>query len=107
MKNISVQELKQRVDSGEELYIIDCREEDEYAEDNLGVKLLPLSKLNMMDAEEIEEWKDKEVIVHCRSGKRSIQACLLLETMGFANTTNVEGGILAWREHFGDLKIKG
>lgn len=105
MNHISVQELKNRLDAGETLHIIDCREQDEYDTDNLGVKLLPLSQLSMMDADEIEDWKEEEVIVHCRSGKRSMQACLLLETMGFAHTTNVDGGILAWREHFGEQKI--
>lgn len=105
MKHISVQELKQRLDAGEALHIIDCREQDEYDIDNLGVKLLPLSQLSMMDADDIEDWKEEEVIVHCRSGKRSMQACLLLETMGFQKTTNVDGGILAWREHFGEQKI--
>lgn len=105
MNHITVQELKERLDAGEVLKIIDCREEDEYNEKNIGAQLLPLSQLNNMDADEIEDWKEDEVIVHCRSGKRSIQACMLLETMGFQHTVNVEGGILAWIEQFGDTKI--
>ena len=47
--------------------------------------------------DEIDDWKDKEVIVHCRSGVRSLQACAMLEQMGFANTKNLTGGILAWQ----------
>jgi rhodanese-related sulfurtransferase len=44
----------------------------------------------------IEDWKDDEIIVHCRSGMRSMQACMMLEQMGFSKLVNLEGGILAW-----------
>jgi rhodanese-related sulfurtransferase len=44
------------------------------------------------------------VIILCRSGKRSATACLFLETLGFTNTVNVEGGVLAWQEKFGGGK---
>lgn len=97
MQLISVEELKQRKDSGEELFIIDVREPQEYAEVNMGALLLPLGRIQAMQIDEIEDWKDKEVIVHCRSGMRSMQACMMLDQMGFVNTKNVTGGILAWQ----------
>lgn len=105
MQNISVEQIKDRLNAGEQLNIIDVREQDEYNEANIGALLLPLSELRQMNADAIEAWKDREVIVHCRSGKRSMEACMLLETMGFGNTANVVGGIMEWQQKFGDAKI--
>jgi rhodanese-related sulfurtransferase len=101
MKSITVEALKARIDAGENLHILDVREPAEYAEFNIGAKLLPLGKIQSMQVDDIDNWKDDEVIIHCRSGKRSATACMFLETMGFANTVNVEGGMLAWQEKFG------
>ena len=101
MRNITVEELKERLDRGEKINLIDCREPHEYEEANLGARLIPLSKFQMMDVDEIENLKDEEVIIHCRSGKRSAMACLILDQMGFKDTVNVEGGILAWTVKFG------
>lgn len=98
MKEITVETLKSRLDAGEKLNIIDVREPDEYAETNMGAKLVPLGNILSMQVDELEDYKDKELIVHCRSGKRSMQACMFLETMGFSNCVNVVGGILAWNE---------
>ena len=100
MKHITVEELKARLDSGEKINLIDCREPHEYEEANIGARLIPLGKIQSMQVEEIEDLKDEEVIIHCRSGKRSQMACIVLEQMGFTNTVNVEGGILAWQEKF-------
>jgi len=104
MKNITVEELKQKMDSGKKVNLIDCREPLEYEEANLGGRLIPLGEIQTMQVEEIEDLKDEEVIVHCRSGKRSVIACLMLEQMGFTNTSNVLGGILEWEEKFGTTK---
>jgi rhodanese-related sulfurtransferase len=102
MKTITVEELKARMDAGEKINLLDVREPDEYAVSNIqGALLLPLGKVQTMQIDDIEDWKNEEVIIHCRSGKRSATACLFLETMGFTNTVNVEGGILAWEEKFG------
>jgi rhodanese-related sulfurtransferase len=68
MQNISVQELKQRKDANETLYILDVREPHEYAEVNMGALLIPLGQVMQGQIDDIEDWKDKEVIVHCRSG---------------------------------------
>ena len=57
-----------------------------------------------MQIEDIEDLKDEEVIVHCRSGQRSMMACMMLDQLGFTNTYNVVGGILAWHEKFGATK---
>jgi rhodanese-related sulfurtransferase len=97
MQLISVDELKRRKVAGEELCILDVREPHEYAEVNMGAILIPLGQVMSMQIDEIDDWKDKEVIVHCRSGVRSLQACAMLEQMGFANTKNLTGGILAWQ----------
>jgi len=101
MNNITVEELKKRLDKGEKINLIDCREPHEYAEFNLGGKLIPLGKFQTMQVDELDNLKDEEVIIHCRSGKRSMMACQILDTMGFKNTWNLEGGVLAWKEKFG------
>jgi rhodanese-related sulfurtransferase len=96
MQTITVPELKARLQVGEKINLLDVREPDEYAEQNLNGVLIPLGKVLNGQIEEIEDWRDKEVIIHCRSGKRSFQACMILEQMGFSNVKNLEGGILAW-----------
>jgi len=101
MTNISVEELKARMDAGEKLNLIDVREPNEYQEFNIGAKLIPLGKITSMQADELDDLKNEEVILHCRSGKRSATAALFLESMGFTNTVNVTGGVLAWQEKFG------
>lgn len=98
MQDITAAELKQRLDAGEQLHIIDVREPAEYAEYNIGAKLIPLGQVMAMQVEELEDWKNDELIVHCRSGKRSLQAGLMLETLGFQNVKNLAGGVLAWQE---------
>jgi rhodanese-related sulfurtransferase len=101
MQNITVTELKERLDAGEELHILDVREPHEYAEFNIGAQLIPLGKIQQMDIDEIEDLRLKEVIIHCRSGVRSMTACMMLEQMGFTNTKNVTGGILAYIDKYG------
>jgi len=101
MQIITADELKERIDKGDELYLLDVREPHERAEFNISGAFIPLGKIQNMQVDEIEEWKDKEVIVYCRSGNRSGQACLILDTMGFTNTKNLAGGMLKWQEKFG------
>ena len=104
MKSITVEELKAKVDNGEKINLIDCREPHEFAESHMGGILLPLGKIQTMQVEEIEDLKDEEVIIHCRSGKRSMMACMVLDQLGFKDTANLEGGILNWQEKYGTLK---
>ena len=96
MKNITVEDLKEKIDRGEKINLIDCREPHEYEEANLGGQLVPLGKIQSMQLEELEHLKDEEVIIHCRSGKRSMMACMVLDQLGFKDTYNLEGGILEW-----------
>ncbi len=105
MKEITVTELKKRLDAGEQLNVIDVREPDEYNEYNIGAKLIPLGNIMGMQWDEIEDLKEEELIVHCRSGKRSMQACMMLEQGGFTNTVNVTGGVMAWQEHYPNDKL--
>ena len=100
MQNITVEELKKRMDSGEDLHIIDVREPHEHAEFNIGGKLLPLGKIQSMQTEGIDDLKDEEVILYCRSGNRSGIAAMILDQMGFTNTKNLTGGMLAWQQKF-------
>ena len=97
MQTISVEELKKRLDAGEELHLLDVREPHEHADFNIGGTLLPLGRVMQMDTDEIEPWKDEEVIVYCRSGNRSGQASMMLETQGFKNVKNLTGGMMAWQ----------
>lgn len=101
MENITVEDLKKRIDSGEQLNLVDVREPHENAEFNIGGTLVPLGDIRSMEIEAIEGLKDEEVIVYCRSGNRSGQAAMVLETMGFSNVKNLAGGMLKWQETFG------
>ena len=98
MQAISVEELKARLDAGEDLHLLDVREPAEHAEFNIGGTLLPLGKIRNMETDYIDAWKDQEVICYCRSGNRSGQACMILETTGFSNVKNLTGGMLTWQD---------
>lgn len=100
MINISVEELKSRMDAGEKLNLLDVRQPEETAEFNIGGIAFPLGKIQDMQIEDIENLKDEEVICYCRSGNRSGMAALALEQIGFSNVKNLTGGMLAWREKF-------
>ncbi len=101
MKNITVEELKERLDAGEQLHIIDVREPSEYAEYNIGAELIPLGQIMSLQLGDLEDLKNEELIIHCKSGGRSMQACMMLEQVGFTNVVNVTGGMMAWKQKFG------
>ncbi|MBS1782611.1 MAG: rhodanese-like domain-containing protein [Bacteroidetes bacterium] len=101
MQTITVEELKSRMDAGEKLNVIDVREPDEHAQFNIGGKLLPLGQIMSMQVDGLNGLEDQELIVYCRSGNRSAQACLFLETMGFKHCINLMGGMNAWEDQFG------
>jgi rhodanese-related sulfurtransferase len=100
MNNISVQELHDLRNSNPSIHILDVRESEEHAEFNIGGILLPLSKISQFDYDLIEGMQEQDIYVICRSGKRSLQACLLLEQAGFSQVHNVVGGILAWQDTY-------
>lgn len=95
-KDLSVQELKEWIDRGEDVEIIDVREQYEYEIAHIGGALIPLNQLE----ENLQKIPfDKRVVVHCRSGKRSADAIELLEKKHkYKNLYNLKGGILAWAE---------
>jgi rhodanese-related sulfurtransferase len=101
MITITAEEIKSRMDAGEAINLVDVREPAENAEFNIGGILLPLGKVQSMQIEEIEGLKNEEVVCYCRSGARSAQACMMLETFGFTNVKNLAGGMLGWKEKFG------
>jgi len=99
MGEITVEELKQKMDNNEAFVFIDVREPYEYEEFNLGAKLIPLGEF-MDNIPNLEQYRDEEVIIHCRSGKRSGMATEVLTNAGFPNVKNMIGGILRWQEAF-------
>jgi rhodanese-related sulfurtransferase len=98
MQSISVEALNEKLVTGEKINLVDVREPHEHADFNIGGILLPLGLVQTMQIDEIEDLRDKEVYVYCRSGNRSGQACMILEQMGFTNLVNVSGGMLAWQD---------
>jgi hypothetical protein len=95
---ITPEELKAKIDAGASVNLVDVREPHENAEFNIGGTLLPLGKVQTMQIDDIEDLRNEEVIVYCRSGVRSSQAAMMLQQMGFTNVINLTGGMIAWQE---------
>ena len=94
-KEINVLDLKQKLDDGESIVLVDCRESDEYEHCRIeGSKHIPLSEFE--DRAETDLKPEDEIIIHCHHGGRSMRACMILESLGFDSVTNVVGGIDAW-----------
>jgi rhodanese-related sulfurtransferase len=98
MQLITVSELKERLARGESPNLVDVREPGEHEEFNIGGQLIPLGKIQSMEVDQLEVFKDQELICYCRSGNRSGQACQVLDMLGFTNTKNLQGGMLAWQK---------
>ncbi len=94
---ITVEQLKKKLDNKEDIFVLDVREPHEYPIANLGAPLIPVASIESRIAE-IAAHKNDEVIIHCRSGARSQKAALALKAAGFTNVSNLTGGILAWAE---------
>jgi sulfur-carrier protein adenylyltransferase/sulfurtransferase len=92
---ISPRDLKARLDRGDDLYILDVREPHEYQICNLGGHLIPLGDLSKR-VSELDS--SREIVAHCRSGKRSAEAVEFLQRAGFRKVLNLKGGILAWSD---------
>jgi rhodanese-related sulfurtransferase len=92
---ITPRELKARLDRGDELFVLDVREPHEYQICQIGGYLIPLGDLprrvNELDT-------SREIVAHCRSGKRSADAVVFLRQAGFKKIWNLKGGILAWSD---------
>jgi adenylyltransferase/sulfurtransferase len=95
LPEMTVEELKQKLDAKEDIYVLDVREPNEYSFCNIGGHLIPLGQLparfNELDP-------DKHIVVHCRSGMRSADATHFLRQQGFEKVQNLAGGILAWAD---------
>lgn len=94
---LSVHDLKARMDADDAPFLLDVRRPNEYDICNLGGTLIPLDELpNRLD--ELEPYRDQTFVVHCRSGGRSAQAVQFLRQSGFDGAVNLAGGVLAWSD---------
>jgi len=92
---IQVEELKRRLDAGDDLFVLDVREPHEYQICNINGHLIPLGDLPKR-VHELDT--SREIVAHCRSGVRSAKAVTFLQQAGFKKVTNLAGGILAWAD---------
>jgi sulfur-carrier protein adenylyltransferase/sulfurtransferase len=92
---ITVKELKEKLDNGGGISVLDVREPYEYEVANIGARLIPLGEL---PERFVELDKDETLAIHCRTGARSARAVRLLQDAGFQEVYNVKGGIAAWSE---------
>ena len=94
VKEIEAQDLKARIDAGEDIALIDIRSEAEVAQgvlpdsEHLAMHMIPLRMHDLP--------KDKDVVLYCRSGARSYHACNFLGQQGIDNVINLRGGIISW-----------
>jgi rhodanese-related sulfurtransferase len=99
---IQAEELKQRLDKGDNLFLLDVRDEYEYEISNIGGHLIPLAELP-------KRYKElnarQEIIAVCKMGPRSIKAVEFLQRQGFSNVRNLRGGIHAWSDRV-DRKVR-
>jgi sulfur-carrier protein adenylyltransferase/sulfurtransferase len=90
---IQPEELKRRLDAGEDIQVLDVREPFEYQIANLGAKLIPLGELAQRTG---ELDSNREIVTHCKGGVRSLKAAEILKQAGFAKVSSLAGGILGW-----------
>jgi len=90
---ISAQELKQRLDAGDDLFVLDVREPYEFQAANLGGTLIPMNEVPQRLG---EINRDREIVVHCHAGVRSQRVAEFLQQSGYSRVSNLAGGILAW-----------
>ena len=97
IRQITVEELKRKLDAKEDFFLLDVREPHEVPIASLGAPLIPVGELEKRVGE-LAAHKDQEIIIHCRSGARSQKAALILKNAGFTHPENLAGGILAWAD---------
>ena len=101
VKEVDAQELKTRLDAGEDIALVDIRSDAEVARgvlpdsEHLAMHLIPLRMHDLP--------KDKDVVLYCRSGARSYHACAYLMQQGHDNVINLRGGIIAWARQGFDI----
>lgn len=99
MKDYTPEELKEIINR-DDLVLLDVREPWEYEEGNLTDNNIPVHDMPAR-MEELEQWKDKEVVCYCNTGQSSMMAVNVLEQAGFERVGHLQGGIEAWNEKFG------
>ncbi|MDD4973247.1 MAG: rhodanese-like domain-containing protein [Bacteriovorax sp.] len=98
IKECTTIELKEKLDSNQNIQFIDCRENQEWNEAHIsGATLIPLSEFEA-NYESVLKDKNAQIVIQCRSGARSMKACMFLLSKGFTDITNVEGGIMSWMQ---------
>ncbi len=98
IKEINSYDLKNKMQNGEDIVLIDVREVDEWNAGHIpSAEFMPLSTFN--EGYKILNNKNAEIILQCRSGVRSLRAAQFLEAQGFTNLTNLAGGILGWAQN--------
>jgi len=96
MKEISTKDLQARLASGEQLILVDVREPYEHEEFDIGGTNIPVTELPFR-IDELNQFGDKEIVLYCQSGNRSMLAQKLLATQfNIQNTLNLAGGLSAW-----------
>jgi rhodanese-related sulfurtransferase len=94
--DVSVAELKTRLDAKEDLLLLDCRNPDEWETARIeGAQLLPMGEL-VQRADELAPHKDQAIVVHCHHGGRSARVANWLRANGYPQAQNLAGGIDAW-----------
>jgi adenylyltransferase/sulfurtransferase len=92
---IRVEELKKRLDAGEDLFLLDVRDEFEYEISNIGGQLIPLAELSKR-VNELDT--HQKIVTVCKMGPRGAKAVQLLQKAGFSKVWNMTGGIHAWSD---------
>lgn len=98
---MEVSELNSKIKNNEPHILIDCREQAEWDDGHIASAILiPLSEFSSRWSEFLSDSdKNKNIVLQCRSGKRSLSACQILLAEGFENLFNLEGGIIAWENN--------
>ncbi len=104
MQSITNAELRKRKESGEKINLLDVRETYEHEAFNIGGIHLPLGHILSLQTETVDHLKDEEMICYCKSGQRSMQAGLMLESLGFKNVKNLTGGVTEWQRIEDEMK---
>ncbi|MBI2824096.1 MAG: rhodanese [Planctomycetia bacterium] len=95
---VTCRDVKAKLDAGEPLLFLDCREADEQALARIdGTRLVPMSELATR-LDELAPFRDKEIVVHCHLGGRSERVAAWLRAQGFAKARTMVGGIDLWSE---------
>ena len=97
MKAITAEELKEKLESGENITLVDVRENYEHDDYNIGGINIPLAEI-MSSGDKLRELGETQIVLYCRSGNRSAMAQKLLAQQNIHNTINLDGGVLAWQD---------